>query len=209
MNVHNNLILVKGIDKTQEIESCKYDINQHKYFIKFNTSPQEYPYGSSNVTWLKNPKIIKPDSVKISHNGTVFFDMQDIFDFDEYYRIIFGNGKTGLYMKSNIKIEKNSLHNDVIRSSFEYFKELADKISIKTDEGKNLLLDQYEKIDFISSDSALSIFLQPDINMPKICSSPSLYFPFGCNLSQMQAVQKAFSNKISVIEGPPGTGKTR
>ena len=28
-------------------------------------------------------------------------------------------------------------------------------------------------------------------------------------LKQMQAVENAFSNKISVIEGPPGTGKTQ
>lgn len=103
MNVHNNLILVKGVDKTQEIESCKYDTNQHKYLIKFNTSPQEYPYGSSNVTWLKNPKIIKSDSVRISHNGAVFFDIQEIFDFNEYYQIIFGNGKTSIYLKSDLK----------------------------------------------------------------------------------------------------------
>lgn len=34
-------------------------------------------------------------------------------------------------------------------------------------------------------------------------------FPFGCNESQYQAVVNALSNRISVIEGPPGTGKTQ
>ncbi|WAG68039.1 AAA family ATPase [Clostridium estertheticum] len=34
-------------------------------------------------------------------------------------------------------------------------------------------------------------------------------FPFGFNLSQKSATEKALGNQISVIEGPPGTGKTQ
>jgi len=36
-----------------------------------------------------------------------------------------------------------------------------------------------------------------------------LIFPFGLNESQLQAVENAFSSQISIIEGPPGTGKTQ
>ena len=36
-----------------------------------------------------------------------------------------------------------------------------------------------------------------------------LIFPFGCNLSQMRAVKKTFANRLCLIEGPPGTGKTQ
>ncbi|NWD68945.1 DUF2726 domain-containing protein [Pseudomonas gingeri] len=36
-----------------------------------------------------------------------------------------------------------------------------------------------------------------------------LIYPFGLNESQLQAVEQAFSAQISVIEGPPGTGKTQ
>lgn len=37
----------------------------------------------------------------------------------------------------------------------------------------------------------------------------SLIFPFGLNESQLVAVERAFSSQVSVIEGPPGTGKTQ
>lgn len=37
----------------------------------------------------------------------------------------------------------------------------------------------------------------------------SFIYPFGVNESQLQAVEKAFSSQISIIEGPPGTGKTQ
>ncbi|WP_269530732.1 AAA domain-containing protein [Chitinimonas sp. BJYL2] len=36
-----------------------------------------------------------------------------------------------------------------------------------------------------------------------------LVYPFGVNESQLAAVERAFSSQISVIEGPPGTGKTQ
>ncbi|PYY82865.1 helicase [Pseudomonas sp. TKO26] len=36
-----------------------------------------------------------------------------------------------------------------------------------------------------------------------------LIYPFGLNESQLQAVEQAFSAQVSVIEGPPGTGKTQ
>ncbi|WCM18176.1 AAA domain-containing protein [Paraburkholderia bryophila] len=34
-------------------------------------------------------------------------------------------------------------------------------------------------------------------------------YPFGINQSQLQAVERAFASQISLIEGPPGTGKTQ
>lgn len=36
-----------------------------------------------------------------------------------------------------------------------------------------------------------------------------LIYPFGLNESQLAAVEQAFSTQVSVIEGPPGTGKTQ
>lgn len=37
----------------------------------------------------------------------------------------------------------------------------------------------------------------------------NLIFPFGVNESQLAAVERAFAYQVSVIEGPPGTGKTQ
>lgn len=38
---------------------------------------------------------------------------------------------------------------------------------------------------------------------------PGLIYPFGLNESQLAAVEHAFRAQVSVIEGPPGTGKTQ
>jgi len=39
--------------------------------------------------------------------------------------------------------------------------------------------------------------------------SMELIYPFGLNESQLTAVERAFSHQISMVEGPPGTGKTQ
>ncbi len=57
----------------------------------------------------------------------------------------------------------------------------------------------------------------PDTALNAYCSGQngtqapgsSLIYPFGVNESQLAAVERAFSAQISMIEGPPGTGKTQ
>jgi superfamily I DNA and/or RNA helicase len=51
--------------------------------------------------------------------------------------------------------------------------------------------------------------LDKTISLRKEYCQPIEIFPFGFNVSQKEAVNKAFSSSLSVIEGPPGTGKTQ
>lgn len=39
----------------------------------------------------------------------------------------------------------------------------------------------------------------------EICYNFSKIYPFSCNMSQMEAIEKALTHQIRVIEGPPGT----
>lgn len=113
------------------------------------------------------------------------------------------------YNQNRIKIVRSALETKNAGSIFSYLKEIVDTIGLKTDEGSNILADSYSKISFIPENSILSNYLnhkQPNKNEQ---SSPIEIFPFGFNLSQKDGVNEAFSNPLSVIEGPPGTGKTQ
>jgi hypothetical protein len=207
LNIYNNLILVKGEDKTQEIESCTY-ING-TYQIIFKSNPKPWVYAFANIQWLKNPIIITTDDLIISHNGIPLFEIERILQFGQHWRIFFKNKKVKSYHKKSLKIETNILSDVNIRNYFDYFKEIADRTFTKKDESKNLLVEQYKKITYISDESALAMYLNPDKKEKCLKKQQKLFYPFGCNISQIQAVEKALSNKISVIEGPPGTGKTQ
>lgn len=93
---------------------------------------------------------------------------------------------------------------------FRYLREVAEYVSLRTEDGVVILSKQYEKLLCLNDDSVACLFLQPE-NLEEVrrFTSDTLIFPFGCNESQYEAVNKALNNRISVIEGPPGTGKTQ
>ena len=62
----------------------------------------------------------------------------------------------------------------------------------------------------MGADNIGSVFLKSDNSPLRIESdTDALVFPFGCNENQYRAVANALKNKLSIIEGPPGTGKTQ
>lgn len=68
---------------------------------------------------------------------------------------------------------------------------------------------QYERLGFVSDKTALANYLNPKRHKNRTEKEPALIFPFGINESQLHAVRNAFTNQISVIQGPLGTGKTQ
>ena len=94
--------------------------------------------------------------------------------------------------------------------TFEYLAKIAETIGIKGDDDKSLLANEYAKIEINDKpQSALFAYLNADFKPAKYQDNKPLLFPFGSNLSQFKAVENAILNQISVIEGPPGTGKTQ
>ncbi|WP_445430708.1 AAA domain-containing protein [Chryseobacterium indoltheticum] len=119
------------------------------------------------------------------------------------------NGKSYTYHQSKIRIVKSAVQSEKAGSIFSYLKDIAEAIGLKKEGGNNILFDSYSKITFIPESSILSSYLNGTQPQKDIHSSPIDIFPFGFNLSQKDGVNEAFSNPLSVIEGPPGTGKTQ
>lgn len=93
---------------------------------------------------------------------------------------------------------------------FSYFMTTAQARVITTPSEQQLIAQNMEKqLSAIApvADSALDAYLTRRNTTRRM--PPALIFPFGLNQSQMQAVEQAFSHQLSVIEGPPGTGKTQ
>ena len=90
----------------------------------------------------------------------------------------------------------------------DYFKKISEVTSIKIDD-KNILRDNLNKIKKVDSDIALNYYINPNSFNNKNIDNNIFIFPFGSNKSQIEAVSNAINNKMSVIEGPPGTGKTQ
>lgn len=124
--------------------------------------------------------------------------------------IVFKNGsKVFFYSRARARIVRTAVTSDKAFNVFNYLQEIADTVGLKTEEGNNILSRSYQSIEQIPEDSVLSSFLNGSLSTRNINSPNPDFFPFGFNLSQRNAVNIAFANNLSVIEGPPGTGKTQ
>lgn len=79
--------------------------------------------------------------------------------------------------------------------------------------GDQYLFKRFEWLaNFTIDGRAAAVFLKPEAARPAVSGGSGDFatiYPFGCNLSQMKAVDNALSSTVSLIEGPPGTGKTQ
>ncbi len=207
MDARKELIIVNGKDKTDSIVSYFYVGN--KCEIVYGNSPRTYSYNYYNVRIIKLRQIIDPQTVVFKYKGAIVANIDQILDFGEFYRIV-RKGKKDLSCKrTDVQIVKNCLADARSKELFQYFKETAEKVSLVTDNGINILSRQYDKITAVEECTVLSHYLDPNLPLePRSIETP-LIFPFGLNQSQKQAVENAFSSQISIIQGPPGTGKTQ
>lgn len=196
-------------DKTKDIKFCKYNSVTKKYDITFYTSQKTFSYNYNNVAWYSDPIVIPPSTIKITHNGKNFFNIKYIALFNnQYYHFIFDDFEK-TYHVSEINVERSCLLDNGSKDVFSYLKLIADEISVKTEDDIKILSAQYSEMKkHIGEFTAAAKYLSAG-KSDKITDNNLIIFPFGSNASQTEAVRNALTNQISVIEGPPGTGKTQ
>ena len=211
MDERKNLILIKGENKTWQIQKCIYNKQTQRYDITFDTG-KTYPYGYTSVQWLKDPEVRNPALYRIAIDGKELRGITAIYVFkspSEWWHLTFENGSGRTFHRSNLQVEKSCLDNQRAQSKLSYLRDIAGINELKNDDGEVLLKKQYEKLSFVGEDSVLAAYLHPEKHRVKTYNAGPLIFPFGGNSSQFKAVETALSKQMSVIQGPPGTGKTQ
>lgn len=205
MNIEKYLILLR--DKDGKFRDRSKDIETYKDYgkiikVKFYNNENLYTYTKNNFKIFTNPLNIEN---KIEFNLGNLYNINKILKFDLYYKIFFNDNSTKVTSIKSLQYNSSENNNNI----FDYFKEIANIVSIKTEDGEALLNRAYQKILFVEKWTALYSYLNPSIKPKDKEFNSILIFPFGINQSQYQAVKNAMENQISVIEGPPGTGKTQ
>lgn len=207
-NEYYNLILVKGEDKTANILTWNFEKNKPIIWITY-LSGKKFPYNTADVHFYKNPKAVDLTERILLKNGVPCSGVKEVKQFETHSKIFYQSGYKEVIPNNKIKTIGSALSNSKSKDVFEYYKQIANLIGMKTDDGHNILAAHYEKIKFIREDSIAATFLKGSLQNNKNSNVKSTVYPFGFNISQKQAVDNALNNKISVIEGPPGTGKTQ
>ncbi len=213
MDAKTTMILAKGKPVSSDVLSCNWNGATARWEITYKNG-KTYHYGRGNVVRLTNPLSLNPKSYQIRHNGKLLNNITAIFAFRgnaaEYWHICFSNDYARDYNRDDLEVNHSVLEKGGAQRVFAYLSEVAGYVSVRTKDNTAILAKQYEKIDFLSDATAAAVYLDPEeykAGTELDASAP--IFPFGCNESQFHAVTNALANRISVIEGPPGTGKTQ
>ena len=207
MDINEHLIIVKDEDKTANVVSWRYDPYKPVVFIKYKNG-KEYPYNVREVEFCNEPKEVDLNDRILLRRNTPLTNVIRLIGFGTYYRIVYKSGYSEVCKKSEVNIIASALRSAVCRNVFEYLRQIAIQTGLNVG-GNNILAARYNNMDFVREDSVLAHFLSGTYHTSQAGKSDNIIFPFGFNLSQKSAVENAISNQISIIEGPPGTGKTQ
>ncbi|MEG2529957.1 MAG: AAA domain-containing protein [Anaerovoracaceae bacterium] len=212
MDNMKNMVIIKGVPDNDVI-SCHYDKHTQRQRVVFSNG-KSFSYRYDNVQWLDNPIEVDLNNYSFTNNsGFTFNNIRKCLEFksshNSYLRFFYNDGTIRSYNASDLKIEHNALSSEKAKSLFDYYKQVSTITGLKSDEGTNTLTSKYEDSTFLSENTVLAKYLKTQQANQKKIANDTILFPFGCNLSQINAVKNALYNQVSVIEGPPGTGKTQ
>ncbi len=208
-DINKTLIMIldkntyQWIDKTTSV--VWYSEDDRSVRIKFVGSDNFYRKSYRDIHIINNPEIINDVKSNIYIKGRIARDVKKILLFGgSFYRIFFHDGSSRVYQLRDIEFSYDIKENRQI-FRFEYFYDLL----LRTSGDQNsFLLQQYEDINPFSSQTVLLSYLKRT-EVKKTKTESTVIYPFGFNLSQKDAVERGLSHNISIIEGPPGTGKTQ
>lgn len=202
-----------------------------KYLGKNHTGYNIYFRDSSMFFYTKEKvriaEIIEKVNLKnydiyIKQNQIDALEVTKVFIHDEGKSYIIKTS-SGLFFHYKIIIKKRDILEDlssvpykevittkkaVTPKIFDYYKDIASYAGqiASADEPLSILSNRYSRITQ-NKQSVLESYFQGQTTMHY--RHMDLIMPFDFNQSQLKAIEKALISNISVIEGPPGTGKTQ
>lgn len=178
--------------------------------IVFKGSNKPFGYGLGRVRILRDPKrqtLTKGERVEV--DGSAWETTTDVLTFTGTVGVwcrIFYRTQAGedyrTYPASRVRIITSATEKSAVASVLSYWRAVVSRLP-----SDDPLRPGYEKLAFVHPESVLNSFLTGS-PIESRTEDISPIYPFRCNLSQRAAIEKALTRSISVIEGPPGTGKT-
>lgn len=206
MDIFTKLVMMKGKDYTEKVTGIKL----HYPHVKITLSNGSvYKPRWENVQIADLRERVDLDGKVVLYRSNMLSYVAHLLDFGKWYRVVFKTGKSSVYPREAIRVEDNlrEKHPEL----WKYWCDIAQHVKIGEMDGKSgatFLARALASIPYIHPDSALAQYMNGTWKQMELGELP-LIFPFDFNQSQQDAIVQALCNSISIIEGPPGTGKTQ
>jgi RecA/RadA recombinase len=196
-------------DKTEEVAAWTADPGNGFIRVTYKANPgREYPFRFERFRCFSSAATLNPIEVQLRVDGRLLSAVDSIAKFPGYYLVV-ARGVRELYSASDVSEERDVSVDPSCGAALDYFRAVAELVSVRTDEDQSILASQYKYLRRVSNASVLAAYLTPGSALRNSDLLSPLIFPFGTNASQMAAVESVFRSQVTVVQGPPGTGKTQ
>lgn len=210
MDEEKYLLFIKNKERTADIAS--YTQRGTNIQVTFHNYSTLYNFRTSDVIFLSNPTAIAIAKEQvIFHQDNPLNNVMRVLDFGPRICIFFKDGTKRVYESQNVRIENSGVKTSDALKVMEYWRSISLHLrsSEEQSETKDFLKKQFAKLNFVHPESVLSHYVNSSPVSIDASTEIKPIFPFRYNLSQKTALDQALRSKISIIEGPPGTGKTQ
>ncbi len=209
-------------------------MNPHKFLVwEYSEKNNRWYDATEHVVWIKSDErawAVKFENMEkvlhVSFDKIQFYDKPERVVFERVYKkdaplyfvksvirfgpkckIFYENGHTEVVEASDL-VARNGDFGGLPKSDIFAYYYHASLFSAESEDDR-FLADQFKNIATVPAESVLFSYLNGTIGENERPLDGPVLTPFSGNASQMKAIRCAFKNKISIIEGPPGTGKTQ
>lgn len=208
MDEEKYLVFVKDEDKTAQIQS--FETRDSVIWITYRYSEKEYPCAKRDFLFFNNPDVTQVAGQIIYHNDIPLNNVSKVIRFGSKTRVTFRRGPSCIFDSNTIRVGIKDTTSEEAKSILRYWTTISQHTNSE-DSSPNeeaFLKKQFKKLT-VNPESVLAYYLNGE---PVKSFSPVVQdtiFPFQFNLSQKEALDNALKSQVSVVEGPPGTGKTQ
>ena len=204
-------IYMNGENKTKQISDWSLYCNNEDQELKLTC---HFPSGKKYSLPLSQCKVTPVEQIKGNHlfikSKSKIVLIEKAEKYGRKYTVVYypNNSKPYVMLSDNIQVvSETDLKNEKI---FNYFTQVAQARIEHADEcNKGIAENVLRQLDKITPHSDTVLHAYCSVTNQKRQPPQHFIYPFGINESQLTAVKQAFASQISIIEGPPGTGKTQ
>ncbi|MGW2094976.1 AAA domain-containing protein [Promicromonospora sukumoe] len=197
-------------------DASSFHVDGRTVVTRLNGS-KSYRFGLNRIVFLNDPERIDlPPGWCVEVDGHIKQAVRDVYRFSasvdgSWIRIFSAVGdqeRFRTYPADSVRIYAGPLALPGARDVLAYLRRVVGQMPAGSP-----LQRTFKDLGDVHPESALARFLtgrllEPrDQNEDEAAAEP--IFPFGTNISQRDAVETALAHPVSVIDGPPGTGKTQ